>query len=119
MPSTRWPRRSATSACDELVGEDRGEEERGREHGRGPVGAARVRDQVGEDAGRERAGEHDADHEQAPVHADLDPANPAEPDRRTQGRVLSSAGNNATWPGTVPGPVCPERLFALGCSHAC
>ena len=36
----------------QLVGEDRGEEERGREHGRGPVGAARLRDEVGEDAGR-------------------------------------------------------------------
>ena len=36
----------------ELVGEDRAEEEGGREHGRGPVGAAGVGDEVREDVTR-------------------------------------------------------------------
>ena len=102
----------------QLVGEDRGEEERGREHGRGPVGAARLRDEVGEDAGREGAGDHDADHEQAPVHADLDPAEPAEPDRRTQGRVLSSAGTTLRGPERFRVPrSCGEPHAAAGGPH--
>ena len=77
----------------ELVGEDRGEEQHDREHRGREVRAVRVGRERGKLAAGERAHEQHADHQQAPVDADLDAGDPTEANGRAH--AASSGGREA------------------------
>ena len=103
MPSTFWPWRRATTEWASSWARIDAKNRIDREHRGGEVGAVGVGGERGQLAAGQRADEERADHQQAPVNADLDAGDPSESNGRAH-EVPPAARNNELGPSLPPEP---------------